>query len=81
MRAKVRRYGSGTWRTVSVSTEPLSGAPEGESTEPFDFEHWALSLPPLLVEGKPTRFSENPEGWLAKMARMRYTRITAEILD
>jgi hypothetical protein len=54
---------------------------EDESAELFDFDRWALSLPPLLVEGKSTRFTENPEGWIAKMARMRYTRITAEILN
>ena len=80
MRAKIRQYGDGAWRTVAVSTEPLQGKLEGESTEPFDFDLWASTLPPLLVERKSTRFLENPEGWLEKMARMNYTRITAQIL-
>lgn len=81
MRAKIRQYGAGAWRTVAVSTEPLQGRLEGESTESFDFERWALSLPPLLVDGKSTPFLKDPEGWLSKMAKMNYTRITAQILS
>ena len=81
MRAKIRQYSAGAWRTVAVSTEPLQGKLEGESTEPFDFDRWAESLPPVLVAGKSTRFLEDPECWATQMARMNYPRITAQVLS
>lgn len=81
MRAKIRQFSVGKWKTVEVLTEPLrvridGAAPEGG----FDSKGWAERLPPALVDGKSTQFLDNPEGWLTTMSHMAYTRITVQIL-
>ena len=81
MRAKIRQFSAGSWRTIEVTTNPLRAKVEGGTPEGFDVKSWALSLPPVLLDGKSTRLQENPEGWLERMSRMVYTRITVELID
>jgi len=81
MRAKIRQFSAGHWKTVEVLTEPLRVRLEGEAPEGgFDSNIWAKRLPPALVDGKSTEFLENPEGWLSTMSHMAYTRITVQLL-
>jgi len=81
MRAKIRQFSAGKWKTVEVLTDPLRVRSEGTAPETgFDSKGWAEHLPPALVEGKSTRFLDDPEGWLTTMSHMAYTRITVQIL-
>lgn len=83
MKAEIRRFRNLEWSTIVVTTDPLHASFEGQpaAAEFNNAEELSKSLPSALVDGKPTFLHENPEGWLKKMSRMPYTRLTVTIVE
>lgn len=83
MKAKIRQFSDLEWSVLAVSTDPLTFFVEKQPVrgESRDALEWAKSLPTTLVNGVPISIWQDPQAWLAKMARIGYTRLTVEITE
>lgn len=81
MKATIRQFRNLEWSIVPITTNPLHASFEDQPAgqEFKTAEEWSMMLPTALIDGKPTRLHEDPEGWLTKMSKMPYTRLSVNI--